>query len=159
MPSRPPIWTTTSTSSRPALKDKIVQKATGTVLNAIYEQDSLPVSYGFRPGLSPHHALDAIGRTICRGPMAYVLEADIQGCFDAIVRSQLMAFVEKRIGDSNILRLIRKWIHVGVVEDGRLLVTETGTGQGQVISPLLANINLHYVLDCEGRGRFRYGDR
>ena len=133
--------------SIPALEDKIVQKATVTVLNAIYEQDFLPCSYGFRPGLSPHDALDAIGRTMCRGPMAYVLEADIQGYFDAIVRDQLMAFVERRIGDSSILRLIRKWIHVGVIENGRLLVTETGTGQGQVISPLLANIYLHYVLD------------
>jgi RNA-directed DNA polymerase len=133
--------------SIPALEDKIVQKATGTVLNAIYEQDFRPCSYGFRPGLSPHDALDAIGRTICRGPISYVLEADIQGYFDAIVREQLMAFVERRIGDGSILRLIRKWIHVGVIEDGRLLVTETGTGQGQVISPLLANIYLHYVLD------------
>jgi group II intron reverse transcriptase/maturase len=79
--------------------------------------------------------------------VAYVLEADIKGYFDAIVRDQLMAFVERRMGDSSILRLIRKWIHVGVIEDGRLLVTETGTGQGQVISPLLANIYLHYVLD------------
>jgi group II intron reverse transcriptase/maturase len=118
-----------------------------TVLNAIYEQDFLPCSYGFRPGRSPHDALDAIGRTICREPMAYVLEADIQGYFDHIVRSQLMAFIERRIGDGSLLRLIQKWIHVGVIEDGRLLVTETGTGQGQVISPLLANIYLHYVLD------------
>lgn len=131
----------------PALEDKIVQKATVTVLTAIYEQDFLPCSYGFRPGLNAHDALDAIGRTICRGPMAYVLEADIKGYFDAIVRDQLMAFVERRIGDSSVLRLIRKWMHVGVIEDGRLLVTETGTGQGQVISPLLANIYLHYVLD------------
>jgi RNA-directed DNA polymerase len=133
--------------SIPALEDKIVQKATVTVLNAIYEQDFLPCSYGFRPGLSAHDALDAIVRTIAGGPIAYVLEADIQGYFDAIVRDQLMAFVERRIGDSSILRLIRKWIHVGVIEDGRLLVTATGTGQGQVISPLLANIYLHYVLD------------
>jgi RNA-directed DNA polymerase len=133
--------------SIPTLDDKIVQKATVTVLNAIYEQDFLSCSYGFRPNLSAHNALDAIGRTICRGPIAYVLEADIQGYFDAIVRSQLMAFVERRIGDGSILRLIQKWIHVGVIEDGRLLVTETGTGQGQVISPLLANIYLHYVLD------------
>jgi RNA-directed DNA polymerase len=133
--------------SIPALEDKIVQKATGTVLNAIYEQDFLPCSYGFRQGLGAHDALDAIDRTIGRGPIAYVLEADIQGYFDAIVRDQLMAFVERRIGDSSILRLIRKWIHVGVIEDGRLLVTQTGTGQGQVISPLLANIYLHYVLD------------
>src|SRR2546425_5924109 len=99
--------------SIPSLEDKIVQKATVTVLNAIYEQDFLSCSYGFRPGLSPHDALDAIGRTMCRGPMAYVLEADIQGYFDAIVRSQLMAFVERRIGDPSILRLIQKWIHVG----------------------------------------------
>src|SRR3984893_9651009 len=133
--------------SIPALEDKIVQKATVTVLTAIYEEDFLPCSSGFRPGLSPHDALDGIGRGRCRRPMAYVLEADNQGCFDAIVRSQLMAFVERRIGDSSILRLIRKWIHVGVIEDGRLLVTQTGTGQGQVISPLLANIYLHYVLD------------
>jgi group II intron reverse transcriptase/maturase len=133
--------------SIPALEDKIVQKATATVLNAIYEQDFLPCSYGFRPGLSPHDALNAIGRTICWGPMAYVLEADIQGYFDAIVRSHLMALVERRIGDRSILRLIRTWIHAGVIEDGRLLVTQTGTGQGQVISPLLANIYLHYVLD------------
>ena len=133
--------------SIPSLEDKIVQRATVTVLNAIYEQDFLPCSYGFRPGRSPHDALDAIGRTMCRGPMAYVLEADIQGYFDHIVRSQLMAFVERRIGDGSLLRLIQKWIHVGVIEDGRLLVTETGTGQGQVISPLLANIYLHYVLD------------
>ena len=133
--------------SIPALEDKIVQKATVTVLNAIYEQDFLPCSYGFRPDHNAHDALDAIGRTICRGPIAYVLEADIQSYFDAIVRDQLMAFVERRIGDGSILRLIRKWIHIGVIEDGRLLVTETGTGQGQVISPLLANIYLHYVLD------------
>ena len=133
--------------SIPALEDKIVQKATVTVLNAIYEQDFLACSYGFRPGRSPHDALDAIRRTICYGATAYVLEADIQSYFDRIVRSELMAFVERRIGDSSILRLIRKWIHIGVIEDGRLLVTETGTGQGQVISPLLANIYLHYVLD------------
>jgi len=128
----------------PALEDKIVQKATVTVLNAIYEQDFLPCSYGFRPGRSPHDALDAIHRTMQDGSMAYVLEADIRSYFDAIVRDQLMAFVERRIGDGSILRLIRKWIHIGVIEDGRLLVTETGTGQGQVISPLLANIYLHY---------------
>ena len=131
----------------PALEDKIVQKATVTVLSAIYEQDFLACSYGFRPGRSPHDALEAIRRTMCYGATAYVLEADIQSYFDRIVRSELMAFVERRIGDSSILQLIRKWIHVGIIEDGRLLVTETGTGQGQVISPLLANMYLHYVLD------------
>ncbi len=133
--------------SIPSLEDKIVQKATVTLLNAIYEQDFLPCSYGFRPGRRPHDALEAIRDTVCRGPIAYVLEADIQSYFDAIVRSELMALVERRIGDGSLLRLIRKWIHIGVIEDGRLLVTETGTGQGQVISPLLANIYLHYVLD------------
>src|SRR2546425_3268676 len=141
------LWEVQFEVTVPALEDKIVQKATVTVLNAIYEQDFLSCSYGFRPGLSPHDALDAIRRTICYGATAYVLEADIQSYFDRIVRSELMAFVERRIGDSSILQLIRKWIHVGIIEDGRLLVTETGTGQGQVISPLLANIYLHYVLD------------
>jgi RNA-directed DNA polymerase len=131
----------------PALEDKIVQRAVVTLLNAIYEQDFLPCSYGFRPGRSAHDALEAVRTTICDGPIAYVLEADIQGYFDAIVRDQLMAMIERRIGDGSILRLIRKWMHVGVLEDGRLLVTETGTGQGQVISPLLANIYLHDVLD------------
>jgi group II intron reverse transcriptase/maturase len=131
----------------PALEDKIVQRATVEVLNAVYEQDFLECSYGFRPGRSAHDALDAVGRTLCRGPVAYVLEADIQGYFDAIVREQLMELVERRIGDGSLLRLIRKWLHVGVLEDGRLLITDTGTGQGQVISPLLANIYLHYVLD------------
>src|SRR3989449_2717039 len=141
------LWEVQFEVTVPALEDKIVKKATVTVLNAIYEQDFLSCSYGFRRGRSPHDALDAIRRTICYGATAYVLEADIQSYFDRIVRSELMAFVERRIGDSSILQLIRKWIHVGIIEDGRLLVTETGTGQGQVISPLLANIYLHYVLD------------
>jgi RNA-directed DNA polymerase len=133
--------------SIPALEDKIVQKATVTLLNAIYEQDFLECSYGFRPGRSQHDALDAVGRVICRGRVSYVLEADISGYFDAIVRSQLMEMVEKRVSDGSILRLISKWINVGVIDDGRLLLSETGTGQGQVISPLLANIYLHHVLD------------
>ena len=94
--------------SIPALEDKIVQKSTVTVLSAIYEQDFLACSYGFRPGRSPHDALDAIRRTICYGATAYVLEADIQSYFDRIVRSELMAFVERRIGDSSILLTIAK---------------------------------------------------
>jgi group II intron reverse transcriptase/maturase len=134
--------------SIPALEDKIVQRATVTVLNAVYEQDFLPCSFGFRPGRSAQDALDEVGRVICSGPVAYVLEADICGYFDAIVRSQLMEMVERRIGDSSLLRLIGKWLHVGVLEDGRLLMTQTGTGQGQVISPLLANVYLHHVLDA-----------
>jgi RNA-directed DNA polymerase len=133
--------------SIPALEDKIVQKATTEVLNAIYEQDFLDCSYGFRPGRGAHDALDEVGRVICRHPVSFILEADICSYFDSIVRSQLMEMIEKRVRDGSILRLIGKWIHVGVIDEGRLLVTETGTGQGQVISPLLANIYLHYVLD------------
>lgn len=133
--------------SIPSLEDKIAQKATVTLLNAIYEQDFLPTSYGFRPGRSPHDALDELDRIIFRRPISYILEADICGYFDAIVRDLLMEMVERRVKDGSVLRLIRKWIHIGVIEQGRLLTSETGTGQGQIVSPLLANIYLHYVLD------------
>jgi RNA-directed DNA polymerase len=133
--------------SIPALEDKIVQRAVLDLLTAIYEQDFLGCSYGFRPGRSAQEALDEVGRVICRRPIGYVLEADICAYFDTIVRSQLMELIEKRVRDGSILRLIGKWINAGVLEDGRLLVTQTGVGQGQVISPLLANIYLHYVLD------------
>jgi RNA-directed DNA polymerase len=133
--------------SIPSLEDKIVQKATVDLLNTIYEQDFLECSYGFRPGRGAQDALDEIGRVICTRPISTVLEGDITGYFDAIVRELLVEMIEKRVSDGSILRLIGKWINVGVIEDGRLLVSETGTGQGQVISPLLANIYLHYVLD------------
>ena len=133
--------------SIPSLEDKIVQRAAVDLLNAIYEQDFLDCSYGFRPGRGPQDALDEVGRIICLRPISTILEANIQGYFDAIVRSLLAEMIEKRVCDGTILRLIGKWINVGVIEDGRLLVSETGTGQGQVISPLLANIYLHYVLD------------
>jgi group II intron reverse transcriptase/maturase len=133
--------------SIPSLEDKIVQAATVKLLNAIYEQDFLNCSYGFRPGRGQHDALDEVGRIICRCPISYVLEADITGYFDSIVREQLMEMIERRVRDGSMLRLIRKWINVGVIEDGRLLITKTGTGQGQVISPLLSNIYLHHVLD------------
>ena len=133
--------------SIPALEDKIVQRATVELLNAIFEQDFLDCSYGFRPGRSAHDALDEVGRVICRRPTQYVLELDICAYFDSIVRKQLMELVERRVSDASILRLIGKWINVGVVDDGRLLESETGTGQGQIISPLLANLYLHHVLD------------
>jgi RNA-directed DNA polymerase len=133
--------------SIPSLEDKIVQAATVNLLNAIYEQDFLKCSYGFRPGLGAQNALDEVGTVICTRPISTVLEADITGYFDAIVRRQLVEMIEKRVSDGAILRLIGKWINVGVIDDGRLLVTETGVGQGQVISPLLANIYLHNVLD------------
>jgi RNA-directed DNA polymerase len=133
--------------SIPALEDKIVQRAAAEILSAIYEQDFLECSYGFRPGRSAQDALDEVGRIICRRNVNFVLEADICGYFEAIVRSLLMESVEKRVADGSMLRLIGKWINVGVIEEGRLLTTETGTGQGQIISPLLANIYLHEVLD------------
>jgi RNA-directed DNA polymerase len=133
--------------SIPSLEDKIVQRAVVELLNAVYEQDFLECSYGFRPGRGAQEALDEVGRVICQHPISTVLEADIKGYFDAIVRELLMEMIEKRVNDGSILRLIGKWIHVGVIDDGRLIVSETGTGQGQVISPLLANIYLHYVLD------------
>jgi group II intron reverse transcriptase/maturase len=133
--------------SIPSLEDKIVQRAAVELLNAIYEQDFLECSYGCRPGRGAHAALDEIGRVICQGPVSYVLEGDIRGYFDAIVRDQLMEMIEKRVADGSILRLIRKWINVGVIDGERLLISKTGTGQGQVISPLLANIYLHHVLD------------
>lgn len=125
----------------------MVQKAAVELLSAIYEQDFLDCSYGFRPKRRAHDALNEVGRVICQRPISYVLEADICGYFDAIVREKLMELIERRVGDGSILRLIGKWINVGVIEQGRLLVTQSGIGQGQVISPLWANIYLHYVLD------------
>src|SRR5437762_11905751 len=133
--------------SIPALEDKIVQKAMVEILNAIYEQDFLDCSYGFRPGRGQHQALDEVRRVICTRPTEWILEIDITAYFDSIVRKQLMEMIEKRVRDRSVLRLIRKWIQVGVIEEGRLLVSETGTGQGQTISPLLANVYLHHVLD------------
>jgi RNA-directed DNA polymerase len=133
--------------SIPVLEDKILQKATVELLNSIYEQDFLACSYGFRPGRSQHQALDEVGRVICARPTEWVLELDITAYFDSIVREQLMELIKKRVSDNSVLRLIGKWISTGVIEDGKLLVSETGTGQGQPISPLLANIYLHYVLD------------
>jgi len=133
--------------SIPALEDKIVQKATAEILNAIYEQDFLDCSYGFRPGRGQHQALDEVRRVICTRPTGWILDLDVTAYFDSIVRKQLMELIEKRVRDGSVLRLIRKWIQTGVIEEGRLLVSETGTGQGQTISPLLANIYLHYVLD------------
>src|SRR5215475_9603447 len=133
--------------SIPALEDKVVQKAVVDLLNAIYEQDFLNCSYGFRPKRGQHQALDEIGRIICNRPIAWVLEIDIRSYFDSMVRSALVEMIEQRVTDGSVLRLIGKWIKVGVIEDGRLLVRETGTGQGQPISPLLANIYLHHILD------------
>jgi len=130
-----------------ALEDKIVQQAVATVLECIYEEDFLGFSYGFRPGRSCHNALDALWVGLMQRRVNWVLDADIRGFFDAIDHEWLMKFVEHRIADRRILRLIRKWLRAGVSEDGEWSRTTVGTPQGAVISPILANVFLHYVLD------------
>jgi group II intron reverse transcriptase/maturase len=130
-----------------ALEDKIVQRATVEVLNAIYEADFLGFSYGFRPGRSQHDALDALVTGIRRKKVNWVLDADIRGFFDAIDHGWLLRFVEHRIADRRLLRLMRKWLAAGVMEDGKWAQSREGTPQGATISPLLANLYLHYVLD------------
>jgi group II intron reverse transcriptase/maturase len=130
-----------------ALEDKIVQQAVKTVLEQIYEEDFLGFSYGFRPGRSCHNALDALWVGIAHRKVNWVLDADIRGFFDNIDHEWLLRFVEHRMADRRILRLIRKWLKAGVSEDGQWSRTTVGTPQGSVISPLLANVFLHYVLD------------
>lgn len=130
-----------------ALEDKIVQQAAVRVLNHIYEKDFLGFSYGFRMERSQHNALDAIWVGITQRKVSWVLDADIKSFFDTINHAWLMKFLERRIGDPRMLRLIRKWLRAGVSEDGEWSKTEVGTPQGSVISPLLSNIYLHYVLD------------
>src|SRR5499425_2363052 len=130
-----------------ALEDKIVQKATVAVLNAIYEEDFLGFSYGFRPGRSPHDALDALVVGISSTKVNWILDADIRSFFDEVSQDWLVRFVKHRIGDPRMIRLIQKWLKAGILEDGVVTVIERGTGQGAVISPLLANVYLHYVLD------------
>jgi group II intron reverse transcriptase/maturase len=131
----------------PALEDKIVQRAVVEVLNAIYEEDFLGFSHGFRPGRSPHNALDALVVGIEMRKVNWVLDADIRAFFDTLSHEWLVKFVEHRIADRRVLRLIQKWLSAGVLEDGERTRTEVGTVQGGSISPLLANIYLHYVLD------------
>ena len=130
-----------------ALEDKIVQRAAAAVLNAIYEEDFLGLSYGFRPGRGAHDAMDALVVGIERKKVNYILDADIRSFFDTVSHDWLIKFVEHRIGDRRMIHLIQKWLKVGVMEGGVVTASEMGTGQGAVISPLLANIYLHYVLD------------
>jgi RNA-directed DNA polymerase len=130
-----------------ALEDKIVQHAVGMVLNQIWEEDFLGFSYGFRPRRSQHDALDALYVGITRKNVNWVLDLDIRAFFDQIEHSWMIKFVEHRIGDRRIVRLIQKWLKAGVMEQGRWTETEEGTPQGAVISPILANLYLHYVLD------------
>jgi group II intron reverse transcriptase/maturase len=130
-----------------ALEDKIVQHAVGTVLNQIYEEDFLGFSYGFRPGRNTHDALDALSVAIMRKKVNWVLDADIRDCFGSFSHEWMEKFIQRRIGDRRILRLIEKWLRAGVLEDGEWSETEKGTPQGSEISPLLCNVYLHYVFD------------
>ena len=130
-----------------AVEDKVVQQAARTVLECVYEQDFLGFSYGFRPGRSAHQALDALYVGITSRKVNWIIDADIRGFFDNISHEWLMKFLEHRIADRRMLRLLKKWLKAGVSEDGQWSATTVGTPQGAVISPLYANVFLHYVLD------------
>ena len=130
-----------------ALEDKIVQRATVAVLNAIYEEAFLGFSYGFRPKRSQHDALDALIVGITSTKVNYILDADIRSFFDEVSQQWLERFLSHRVGDPRIIRLIQKWLKAGVLEDGEVTIRGKGTGQGSVASPLLANVYLHYVFD------------
>jgi group II intron reverse transcriptase/maturase len=130
-----------------SLEDKLVQKAIVWVLQSIYEQDFLGFSYGYRPGKSQHKALDALSVALTSKKVNWVLDADLAGFFDAIDHTWLIKFLEHRVGDNRILRLIRKWLRAGISDEGEWSETTVGTPQGAVISPLLANVFMHYVFD------------
>src|SRR5437879_2056151 len=145
----------------PVLEDKIVQRATVAVVNQVYEGDFLDFSYGFRPGRSAHDALEALDKAIWNQKVNWVLDADVRSFFDAMVHEWAVTFVEHRIGDKRVLRLIRKWLTAGVLEDGTWSEVEQGTPQGGSLSPLLANIYLHYVFDLwvqQWRKKRAHGD-
>jgi RNA-directed DNA polymerase len=150
-PSRRTFIPKTDGRQRPlgiaALEDKIVQRAVGTVLNQIWEEDFEGFSYGFRPGRSQHDALDALSVGIERKKVNWILDLDVRSFFDKVDHEWLIRFVEHRIADQRMVRLIQKWLKAGVMEEGRWFETEEGTPQGSVISPILANLYLHHVLD------------
>ncbi|MGI0085674.1 MAG: reverse transcriptase domain-containing protein, partial [Nitrososphaerales archaeon] len=130
-----------------AIEDKIVQRATVEVLNAVYEVDFKGFSYGFRPGRSQHQALDALYVAITTKKVNWIVDADIRDFFGSISFDNLIMFVERRIADKRVVKLIHKWLGAGVLEDGKLEYTEEGAPQGASVSPLLANVYLHYVYD------------
>jgi group II intron reverse transcriptase/maturase len=130
-----------------ALEDKIVQRATVDVLNSIYETDFLGFSYGFRPGRNQHQALDALYRGLHEKRVSWVLDLDVRSFFDKLSHAWLVRFLQHRIADRRVVRLIQKWLNAGVLEEGKRIVMEEGSPQGGSASPLLANIYLHYVFD------------
>ena len=145
----------------PALEDKIVQRASAEVLGAIYEQDFIGFSYGFRPGRSAHDALDAVAVGVSVRKVNWILDSDLAKFFDTIEHAWLIKFVEHRVADARVIRLLKKWLHAGVLEDGQIQRSELGTVQGGSISPLLANIYLHYAFDLwaeQWRRRHAKGD-
>jgi RNA-directed DNA polymerase len=145
----------------PTLEDKIVQRAVVAALNALYETDFLGFSYGFRPRRSPHQALDALAVGVMTKHVNWVLDADIRSFFDTLEHEWLIRFIEHRVADRRVVRLIQQWLNAGVLEDGHRIVSEVGTVQGGSISPLLANIYLHYVFDLwahRWRQRQAHGD-
>lgn len=150
-PTRRTYITKDDGSKRPlgilSIEDKIIQQSVCTILNQIYENDFPGFSYGFRRGKSPHDALDALYVGISKRRINWILDADIQGFFDTIDHQLLLECIEKRVGDKRILRLIRKWLKTGYIEDGRRIKQDVGTPQGAVVSPVLANIYLHYAFD------------
>jgi len=150
-------------------EDKIVEEALKRVLEPLWEPLFLDSSYGYRPGRNPHQCVDLLGRTIQQRPIGHVVEADIRGFFDHVNHEWLVKFVEQRVGDPRVLRLLRRLLKAGILEDGLVTATDEGTPQGSIVSPLLSNIYLHYVLDlwfarrvrpsCQGEARlFRYAD-
>ena len=144
-----------------ALEDKIVQRAMQSILNATYEEDFLGISYGFRPGRGQHDALDALSVGIITRKVNWIVDADISSFFDSVNQQWLIRFLEHRIGDTRVIRLIQKWLKAGVLENGVVSVSDKGTAQGAVISPLLANVYLHYVIDLwaeQWRRREAQGD-
>src|SRR3984893_12538575 len=151
LPSRRSYIPKEDGSKRPlavaALEDKIVQRAVAAVLSAIHEEDFLGFSYGFRPKHSQHDALDALIVGIGSRRVNYILDADIRSFFTEVSQQWVVRFLERRIGDKRIIRLVQKWLRSGILEDGIVTIEEKGTGQGSVISPLLSNLYLHYVFD------------
>ena len=139
-----------------AIEDKIVQKAVAElILTPIYEAEFLGFSYGFRPGRGAHNALDALAVGVERRKISWIVDADIRSFFDSVSRDWLVRFLEHRIGDKRVIRLITKWLNAGVMEDGQWQDNLRGTPQGSVISPILANVYLHYVLDLWFQWRWR----
>jgi group II intron reverse transcriptase/maturase len=144
----------------PALEDKLVQLAVAQLLSAIFEADFLPCSYGYRPGRSPHDAVNGLTDTLYRGRFEFVYEADIKGFFDHLRHDWLVRMLEQRINDGAIIRLVRKWLRAGILEeDGRVEPPESGTPQGGIVSPVLANVYLHYALDLWFERKVRKGNR